>query len=337
VATSAPATVRIATRGSALALAQARMVLNLCQAAFPRQLFEIAIIKTTGDKLQTASLAGGNLDKGLFTKELEGALLDGQAELAVHSLKDLPTALPDGLKLGAVLPRANVQDVLVYRHIEAIACPLDVTRPIRQDRRGFKPEVSLASLPPGARIGTSSTRRAAQAREHRPDLNIVPIRGNVGTRIQKLYEQAEFDAILLAAAGLDRLGIRYQPGEMMIGEDLPAGLAASRLSLGEMLPCVGQGAIAIEVRAGDSFAAELCRQLNHSETLACVTAERAFLAALGGGCQIAVAAHAQVVDGALRMRAVSYLGGEPRRGEASGSIDEPALLGAEAARRVQAP
>jgi hydroxymethylbilane synthase len=319
--------VRIATRGSALALAQANGVLAQCRAAFPKGTFEIVVIKTTGDKLQTASLATGTLDKGLFTKELETALLDGEADLAVHSLKDLPTELPDRLGLGAVLPRADVRDVLVYRHIEAIACPQDFSHPIRQDRRGFKPELSFASLPRGATIGTSSTRRAAQARECRPDLKIVPLRGNVGTRLRKLAEQPELDAILLAAAGLDRLNIRMDPGNMLAGEDVPEGLAGSRLSFGEMLPCVGQGAIAIETRSDDERVKALCAQLNHAETLAAVSAERAFLSAMGGGCQIAVAAYAEVTGQELRMRAVSFLGAQPRRAEERGRMEEAVKLG----------
>jgi hydroxymethylbilane synthase len=327
-----PHPIRIATRGSALALAQANGVLAQCRAAFPGQPFEIVVIKTTGDKLQAASLAGGDLPKGLFTKELEGALLAGGAELAVHSLKDLPTELPRGLRLSAVLPRADVRDVLVYRHIEFIACPPDAAKPVRQDRRGFKPELSLAGLPHGATLGTSSTRRAAQARERRPDLKIVPIRGNVGTRLCKLASQTELDGILLAAAGLDRLGVRYVPGDLMSGDDVPAGLAASRLPLGEMLPCVGQGAIGIEARDGDARVEAICARLNHTETLACVTAERAFLAAMGGGCQLAVAAYAEAVGEELRMRAVSFLGPEARHGEARRALTEAAQLGEELAR-----
>src|SRR5262245_50536499 len=155
---------RIATRGSPLALAQANLVLAACRAAFPGESFEIRIIKTTGDKMPEASLTGGGLPKGLFTKELENALLAGEAEVAVHSLKDLPTTLPAGLSLAAVLRRADVRDVLVYRHVEHIACLPDAAKPVRHDRRGFKPELSLASLPHRATIGTSSPRRAAQAR-----------------------------------------------------------------------------------------------------------------------------------------------------------------------------
>ena len=179
-------TIRIATRGSALALAQANMVLAQLRAAFPGESFELQIIKTTGDKLQTASLASPNLPKGLFTKEIEEALLNGQADLAVHSLKDLPTELPAGLQLGAVSVRVDVRDVLVTRRSPAL---------------NSQP-ATLNSLPLRATVATSSTRRRAQLLDHRPDLNIVPIRGNVGTRLRKLAEQPELHAIVLAAAGL---------------------------------------------------------------------------------------------------------------------------------------
>ena len=178
--------IRIATRGSALALAQANIVLDLCRKLVPQQPAEIKIIKTTGDKLQTASLADSNLPKGLFTKELEVALLDDEADLAVHSLKDLPTELPSGLALGAVLAREDVRDVLICRKDAAFA------------RAGFR----IRDLPQGATVATSSTRRAAQLRDHRPDLKIVPIRGNVPTRLRKLAQQPEIHAIILAAAGL---------------------------------------------------------------------------------------------------------------------------------------
>jgi hydroxymethylbilane synthase len=153
----------IATRGSALALAQANQILAQCRSLFPAETFDLKIIKTTGDKLQTASLASAELPKGLFTKEIEEALLSGEADLAVHSLKDLPTELPAGLKLGAVTRRADVRDVIVYRHSD------------------FQSSLLLAGLPNGAVVATSSTRRAAQVLERRPDLKVVPIRGNVGT------------------------------------------------------------------------------------------------------------------------------------------------------------
>lgn len=330
---SAP--LRIATRGSALALAQANLVLGLCRKAMPGQSFEINVIKTTGDKLQAASLAESNLPKGLFTKELEAALLSGEADMAVHSLKDLPTELPAGLKLGAVTERADVRDVLIYRHVEYLATSPDITTPVRQDRRGFKPEMSIAGLPYGAAIGTSSTRRAAQARELRPDLKILPMRGNVGTRLRKFAGQSELDAILLAAAGLERLNIRTVPGGQLTGDEVPPGLAMSALTFGEMLPCVGQAALGIEVRDKDARLEGVCGALDHAATRQCVTAERAFLSAMGGGCAIAVAAYAEVIGDELRLRAVSYLGPQPRRGEARRPRAEAIALGEELSRQLR--
>src|ERR1051326_3672685 len=157
----APRPIFIATRGSALALAQSHAVLAQCRTAFPHQAFEIKIIKTTGDKLQTASLAGAELPKGLFTKELEVALLNGEADLAVHSLKDLPTELPAGLTLGAVGRRADVRDVLISRDVEHVVCHFDPSQPAQTGRRGFKSAMSINALPHGATIGTSSPRRGA--------------------------------------------------------------------------------------------------------------------------------------------------------------------------------
>src|SRR3954463_712494 len=185
-------TVYLATRGSALALAQTNMVIEQCRALFPALRFESKIIKTTGDKLQTASLASANLPKGLFTKELEAALLAGDADLAVHSLKDLPTELPDGLKLGAVSERADVRDVLIYRDAHFFANqPAHAWAGQTQSvpKRGFSPGLTLSDLPNGATIATSSNRRSAQLLEKRPDLKIVPVRGNVGTRLNKLAAQ----------------------------------------------------------------------------------------------------------------------------------------------------
>jgi hydroxymethylbilane synthase len=169
----------IATRGSALALAQANQVADACRAAFPGRTFEIRIIKTTGDKLQTASLSqpAPGLPKGLFTKELEVALLDREADLAVHSLKDLPTELPEGLVLGAVTPREDARDALIFRE---------------PSQGGMKLRASIADLPRGATVATSSTRRRAQLQAARPDLNVVEVRGNVGTRLRKLSEKRRF-------------------------------------------------------------------------------------------------------------------------------------------------
>ncbi len=205
--TSATDSIFIATRGSALALAQANMVLAQCRTAFPSLAFELKIIKTTGDKLQTASLAqeGQTLPKGLFTKELEVALLEKQADLAVHSLKDLPTELPEGLKLGAVGKRADVRDVLIYRTEARVTTSGETTR------RGFRANLSPRDLPKGAVVATSSTRRRAQLLALNPGVEVPDIRGNVLTRLQKLANNPEIDATLLALAGLTRLHFRITP------------------------------------------------------------------------------------------------------------------------------
>jgi len=321
----------IATRGSALALAQANIVLAQCRAAWPEQSFEIKIIKTTGDNLQSASLSGGELPKGLFTKEIEEALLRNEADLAVHSLKDLPTELPAGLRLGAVTERADVRDVLVYRDLDYLISHVDHTKLTQQTRRGYRPAMTLRALPGGATVATSSTRRGAQALEQRPDLKVVPVRGNVGTRLKKIAEQSELDVTILAAAGLERLHVRITPAGQLEGEGVPPGLGATLLSVGEMLPCVGQAAIGIEIRESDSRLEAICAKLNHAETFACVTAERAFLSAMGGGCQLAVAAYAQLLGQELVMRGVSFLAGYPRRGEVRGAADSPRQLGAKLA------
>jgi hydroxymethylbilane synthase len=325
----------IATRGSALALAQANTVLGLCQAAFPDQSFELRIIKTTGDKLQTASLASSELPKGLFTKEIEEALGRGEADLAVHSLKDLPTELPEGLALGAVLTRADVRDVLVQRPVPGLA---------NHSSAGTAPIWGLATLPPGATVATSSTRRRAQLLDRRPDLHVVPIRGNVDTRLRKVAEQSGLQATLLAAAGLRRLGFEIRAaGELVDHRPAPAAsgksanvqeLRATCLEPEEMLPCVGQAAIGIEVDQENPRVAPLLKILNDRETHLCVRAERAFLAAMGGGCQLAVAALAQIEAGQMRLRAVSFLGEQPRRGEISGWPAEAVQLGKRLAAQV---
>jgi hydroxymethylbilane synthase len=311
-------TLGIATRGSALALAQANMVLNQCRSVAPDLGFQIKIIKTTGDKLQTASLAqeGASLPKGLFTKELEWALLENRADLAVHSLKDLPTELPTGLNLGAVGQRADVRDVLIYRNHDA-----------KSAGRGFEPNLRIQALPQGAVVATSSTRRRAQLLALNPGLKAPDIRGNVLTRIKKVVEQAELDATLLALAGITRLGYRITPEGRLEGHDVPEGLLASVLDTEVMLPCVGQGAIGIEVRQNDSILAGLCHRLNHFPTYQCVTAERAFLAGMGGGCQSPVAAFAEADRNTLSIRAISFASGPLRRAEASGPIDAAAALG----------
>jgi len=242
----------IASRGSQLALWQARWVSERLAARGHE--CHIEIIKTTGDKITDVPLAqaGG---KGLFTKEIEEALLDGRADLAVHSLKDLPTELPAGLALAAVPEREDPHDAVVGR--------------------------KLAELPAGATVGTSSPRRAAQLRRLRPDLTIESIRGNLDTRLRKL-DEGRYQAIVLAVAGLKRLGWAAR-----IAEILPAEV---------MCPAVGQGALAIETRAAGA-GWDACAALNHAATHSAVLAERAFLRALGGGCQLPIGAYA-TVDGA---------------------------------------
>lgn len=249
----------IGSRGSQLALWQAHHVAARLQAAGVST--RIEIIRTTGDHLQTASLAqaGG---KGLFTKEIEDALLAGAIDLAVHSLKDLPTEMPHGLALAAIPERENPFDALCGSMLDA--------------------------LPQAARVGTSSGRRAAQLRILRPDLKIQPIRGNVDTRLRKLKD-GEFDAILLAAAGLRRLGLEHEITELFMPD--------------RMCPAPGQGALGIQTRtSGDAL--EICAILNHLPTEQAVRCERTLLAGLGGGCQLPVGAFANAQGGHLQAVAI---------------------------------
>jgi hydroxymethylbilane synthase len=309
----------IATRGSALALAQANFVLTECQRKFPQSAFELKIIKTTGDKLQTASMSriDANLTRGLFTKELEVALLQNEADLAVHSLKDLPTELPDGLKLGAVAgQRADVRDVFIYRET-------------------IPPKTRMADFPRGLTLATSSTRRKAQVLAQRPDFKVIEIRGNVATRLEKLAASSTFDATILAAAGLDRLHFQVTDSGHLQGDGIPAGLRATILELEEMLPCVGQGALGLEIREHDDRIAEICEGLTDSDTFHCVTAERALLRALGGGCQTPIGAYAAIVDREISLRAISFLTAIPRRAETRGHLAEAVELGQRLAARLQ--
>jgi hydroxymethylbilane synthase len=324
----------IATRGSALALAQAHLILAQCRAAFPQLRFDLKIIKTTGDKLQTASIAHptDSLPKGLFTKELEVALLKDQADLAVHSLKDLPTELPAGLKLGAVSKRADVRDVLIYRdadHLRAEHAKETVAEwtPGQSERRGFKLGLKIQELPAGATVATSSTRREAQLLGQNPGLKVVEIRGNVVTRLQKLGQRAELDALVLAAAGLERLNFQITSDGHLKGEAIPECLLATILEPELMLPCVGQGALGIEIRENDERVNVICERLNHFNTHQCVIAERAFLKAMGGGCQSPIAAYADIQGHQIRLRVVSFRDGTTRRGEARRPVKEAVALG----------
>jgi hydroxymethylbilane synthase len=274
----------IASRGSQLALWQARWVQDRLSALGYE--CRIEIIKTTGDKITDVPLAKVGT-KGLFTKEIEEALLDGRADLAVHSLKDLPTELPAGLVLAAVPEREDPRDALVGKR--------------------------LSELPEGAVVGTSSLRRSAQLRRLRPDLRLESVRGNLDTRLRKL-DEGQYDAILLAAAGLKRLGWGGR-----IAEVLPAEIMCS---------AVGQGALAIETRAaGEGF--EACRRLDHENTHRAVAAERGVLLALGGGCQVPIGAYATVTDGWLDIRAVvaSPDGEEIVQGHREGPSAEAARIG----------
>ena len=312
-------TIYIATRGSALALAQSNMVLADCRRNFPGRNFELMIIKTTGDKLQTINLTNPNqtVTKGLFTKELEVAMLNREADFAVHSLKDLPTELPEGLYLAGVSEREDVRDVLIYRSPEIAT----------KEKRGYLAHSRVADFKSGATIATSSTRRQAQLLGIRPDLKTVPIRGNVGTRLQKLVDNAELDGIVLAYAGLKRLGFRVEIDGSLAGTDVPRGLLATILPVEQMLPCVGQAALGYESRMGDREIDEILAKLNHESTQHCVTAERAFLHGMGGGCMSPVGAYGEMQEGELRLRAVSFRNETVRRADRTAPAGEARKLG----------
>jgi hydroxymethylbilane synthase len=279
------------------------------------------------------------LPKGLFTKELEIALLKNKADLAVHSLKDLPTEIPAGLILAATAKRADVRDVLVYRDAEFFQnlkfktpnSKFEDWIPGQSSLKGFKPHAKLKDFPAGTIVATSSTRRKMALLAARPDLKTVEIRGNVPTRLQKVSERDELDATILALAGLTRLNFEIKPNGRLVGDAVPDGLLATVLDLDVMLPCVGQGAIGIEIRADDERIAKICERLNHFNTFQCVTAERAFLTAMGGGCQSPVAAYAEIIGDKIFMRAVSFRDEMVKRNEAKRPIKEAFLLGEEIA------
>jgi len=193
----------------------------------------------------------------------------------------------------------------------------------------------VQALPHRATVATSSTRRTAQLLECRPDLRIVPIRGNVGTRLQKIAELPELDATILAAAGLERLELRISPAGLLLGEGLPDGIAATPLPLSQMLPCPGQAAIGVELRQKDPSLDAVSALLDHPETRLCTDAERAFLQGMGGGCHLAVAAYAEIIGTDLRLRGVSFLAGQPRRGEVRGPLNQAVDLGHALARDLQ--
>jgi len=249
----------IGSRGSKLALWQSNWVKDRLEEVYEGLAVSIEVVKTTGDKLTEASLAqiGG---KGVFTKEIEEALLDHRVDLAVHSLKDLPTILPEGLRIAAITEREDVRDALI----------------VSEDLRKYIIN-SVEDLPRNARVGTSSLRRASQLRHSRPDLQIIELRGNVETRLRKLYE-GDYDAIVLASAGLKRLGFDH--------------CVSAYLSTAEMLPAVGQAALAVETRIDDHRVNMLLEVLDHQPTRYAAEAERAVLRSLGGGCAVPIAAFA---------------------------------------------
>ena len=292
---------RIGTRGSPLAMAQARMVRAQLVAAhgWDEAAVEIAAIRTSGDRIQDRPLADAG-GKGLFTKEIEQALLDGAVDLAVHSAKDMPTVLPEGLVLAACLPREDVRDAFISPKA-----------------------ASLATLPQGAVMGTASLRRQALAKRLRPDLRVVPLRGNVETRLKKLAG-GDFDATILALAGLKRLGL--------------ADAATALLNVEEFLPAVGQGAIAIEIRGDDARTRDLLAKIDHADTSAALACERAFLGVLDGSCRTPIAGHAVIDGSALRFRGMILRpdGSQAFETTRTGARGDAAALGADAGAELKA-
>ena len=235
--------------------------------------------------------------------------MKNRADLAVHSLKDLPTELPAGLTLGAITKREDPREVLLYRD--------------QSDRRGFAPGLTIARLPADLTVATSSPRRKAQLLRLRPDWNIIEIRGNVPTRLDKLAIDPQIDATVLAHAGLRRLDFEAGKDGLLRGDAVPDGTCATIVETSEMLPCVGQGAIGIEIRENDERIAKLCQRLNHFNTQVCAEAERSFLSAMGGGCQSPVAAHAEVRREKTHMPGLSFGDGtQYSESTVTGELDE---------------
>ncbi len=311
----------LGTRGSKLALAQTHLVAAALQQAHPDLSIHIEVISTKGDRILDVALSKIG-DKGLFVTEIEQALRDGRIDLAIHCAKDLPSQLMDGLILGAIPQRADARDMLV------------VAQPRGSDR---KPKMKAVALldPRGlvrheARIGSSSLRRASQLLALRPDLHMGEMRGNIDTRLRKLAE-GQHDAIVLAAAGLQRLGLitldEANTAQTFISDD--AAFIALPLAVEVMLPAAAQGALGIECRAGDGRTRALLQPLNDPTTQACVTAERAFLRALEGGCQVPIAAYATANKDALHLRGLvaSLDGAAMVRGEREGDVATAEQLG----------
>jgi hydroxymethylbilane synthase len=295
VTQSSDIVLRLGTRGSPLALTQAHMVRAALAKAhgFDPERIALEVIRTSGDRIQDRPLAdvGG---KGLFTKEIEEALAAGAIDFAVHSSKDMPTVLPPGLMLSAFMPREDPRDAFISRKA-----------------------ASIGDLPRGATVGTASLRRQAMTKRLRPDLVMVPLRGNVETRLRKLDEGVA-DATVLALAGLKRLGL--------------AEAATAILGTDEFLPAVGQGAIGIETRAADLRTRDLLATINHAETFAALACERAFLAVLDGSCRTPIGGHATIADGKIHFRGmvVKPDGSEAFETSRQGEVDDAERLGADA-------
>ena len=293
--------IRIGTRGSPLALAQARLARAALAAAhgWHEDAIEIVTIRTSGDRIQDRPLSevGG---KGLFTKEIEEALLGRAIDLAVHSAKDMPTVLPDGLMLAACLPREDVRDAFISRKA-----------------------ASLRELPQGAVVGTASLRRQAQVKRLRPDLSTIVLRGNVETRLRKL-DAGEVDATLLALAGLRRLGLTDH--------------VTALLDIDTFLPAVGQGAVTIEVHIDDARTRDLLAKIDHADTSVALACERAFLAVLDGSCRTPIAGHATLQGDNLRFRGMILRpdGSEAFETSRSGSRKDAVALGADAGAELKA-
>lgn len=290
----------LGTRGSELALWQSRFVKSRLSAFHPTLQVELQVIKTLGDKILDSPLSKIG-DKGLFTKELEHALAEKSIDLAVHSLKDVPTQLPFGLTIGAIMEREDVRDVFIGH-------------PKKNYRR-------FADLPRGAQIATGSLRRKSQLLQHRSDLQIVDIRGNLNTRLKKLAE-SDWDGMILARAGVMRLGLDAQ-----ITEILPLNI---------MLPAVGQGALALEIRDEDESTQQLIGSLHHEVTARAVVGERVFLRFLEGGCQVPIGTYGRIENEVFTLDAVigSIDGTRVVRGTISGSPSASAHLGEELARQL---
>ena len=310
----------LGTRGSALALAQTALV----RAALGGELTETREIKTTGDQRQDLSLTavggdghgyitgGERIDPGLFTRELESALLTGEIDVAVHSLKDLPTVMPAALVLAAVLPRADTADVLVLKDV-----------------------ASFRDLPAGATLATSSLRRQFQLQHLRPDLRVSEVRGNVPTRLNKLRDRDDWAGLVLARAGLERLGhaASVRAGRL---EGEHGAFVVETLGPETMLPAVGQGAIGLQCRADDARTLAALASVNHAPTWTTITAERTLLSLLGGGCQMPLGVGTQLLGGQLWLRAILFtaVDAPPLRAEASGPGADPAGVAKAVATRL---